>query len=120
MNIKTAVFGVAVVGASLGGSLAVNHQSAEVAVVSAGKVEADDHVAAIATVDRRATEHVCLKSPINLDGVDTVGWLCDGAYLPNQQGWLDKVAGEDGAAVELRGVEDGAGKVVYNATVRKR
>lgn len=118
MDPKTIAFGLAVVAASIGGSVAV--QTKDVVAVSAG--EADVAVTEIAKLDPELQGKTCTRTwaQVNDSREPTLGWVCNEAWVPaTQQAWLDKTAGEDGQSIELKPRDDGKGGIVVDATVTK-
>lgn len=85
--------------------------------VSAGKVAADEAMVALAGDEEKPKERNCIKSHINLDGVETTGWVCDGAYYPATQAELNKMAGEKGVQITLTPRETATG-YEYDALVK--
>jgi hypothetical protein len=90
--------------------------SKDAVAVSAG--EADVAVLAIAqSGDAAIGARVCEKQWAAINGQpEALVWLCDGAYLPDQQAWLDKTAGKDGVRIVLEPRTVGK-DVVFDATI---
>jgi hypothetical protein len=90
-------------------------------VMVAGPSEGDAAVTEIARVAPDVGVKSCSLQPVTVRQEDgpKPRWLCDGAYLPNEQAWLGKVAGPNGIEVVLTPYKGAAG-VRYDARVTRR
>jgi hypothetical protein len=78
----------------------------------------DIAVAEIAKVDPASERKTCERkwATVRVEQGPELVWLCDGAYLPAQQQWLDDVTPHDAVRVELEPRQEGE-KLAFDATV---
>ena len=114
------VVAAAVIGGATGGLIIGDKDEAKVTYVAMSTVEGDVAAQTIAeNGPQENKDRVCVKQKMMLDGRATIGWLCNGTYLPEQQAFLTKQAGEDGVRIDFKAEKTVDGNMIYNGTVTK-
>lgn len=101
-----------------------NKETVKHAFVAASEKIEDVAVTAIAkaspeTASAEIPEKTCTRMWVEVrPNPPALHWLCDGAYLPQAQEYLDGM-GADAVEVKLKPRDDGKGGVVFDAHVRR-
>jgi hypothetical protein len=119
MDPKTIGIGLIAVGAAITSVVAVVSEQPKQVLVAAGETEADVAVTQIANINQNleATKNCERQWVIVNGGKPEKAWLCDGAYDPRVQKWLNG-QGEKLVKIELAPKEKD-GKTVFDMTTHE-